>query len=489
MCEFVPDASLQLRGAHCRMCDMGEVFDEQILKGGRIMKDLGSKLAGAALSLNRRKVIAGVAAAVTVPFIPKVGHAADVDVVIIGAGAAGLGAARSVMARGRTFKLLEGGDRIGGRAYTDTTTFGVPFDQGCTFQHIAARNPWVQYARANGFEVGKMPGDDVSRVNVGRREARSGEYDAMSSRYDAAKAAISYAGRNGWDVSARRATQNVKKDKWTALAEFWLRVGMGREFEDLACKDWWSGADGENYYAPAGYGTMVAHYGKDVPVETGAVVTEIDWSGSGVKVSTADGRTISAKACIVTVSIGVLASGSISFKPQLPAAKRNALSRLTMGHYVTIGLKFKSKRILPVTNNAWFWVDSKSDEMFEFMSNMGDHGVSRANASGKLAVQLQEAGKDAAVDLALERLVDGLGPRVRDQFVEGSLHSWSKDPLVLGSWAGAVPGKTRPRPQIGRRVGRSVYFAGEAYHPDMWATCHGALISGQTVGKQVAARV
>ena len=453
------------------------------------MKDLESVRSDAASVLNRRTVIAGAAAAVATPFIPKAGYAADVDVVIIGAGAAGLGAARNLMRRGRTFKLLEGGDRIGGRAYTDITTFGVPFDQGCTFQHIAARNPWVQYARANGFDIGKMPRDDLSRVNVGDREARSGEYDAMSSRYDANKNAIGYAGRKGWDVSARKATRSVKKNEWTTIAEFWLRVSMGREFEDLACKDWWTGAEGENYYAPAGYGTLVAHYGKDVPVETGAVVTEVDWSGSGVKVSTADGRTISAKACIVTVSIGVLASGSITFKPQLPAAKRNALSRLTMGDYITIGLKFKSKRILPVTNNAWFWVDSKPEEMFEFMSNMGDHGVSRANASGKLAAQLQEAGKDAAVDLALERLVQGLGSRVRDQFVEGSLHSWSRNPLVLGSWAGAVPGKTRPRPQIGQRVGRSVYFAGEAYHPDMWATCHGALISGQTVGKQVAARV
>lgn len=134
------------------------------------------------LGQNRRDFLIGTGATLSLPFIPIVGYAADTDVVIIGAGAAGLGAARELINKGFRVKVLEAANRIGGRAYTEKETFGVPFDHGCTFQHIAHRNPFVIYAKKNGFKIAKLPSDELSKVYVGRREATGKEYRGMASR-------------------------------------------------------------------------------------------------------------------------------------------------------------------------------------------------------------------------------------------------------------------------------------------------------------------
>ena len=146
--------------------------------------------------IDRRNLLAGAGSVLALPFMPNTGFASDTDVVIVGAGAAGLGAANLLIEKGVKVRVLEADSRIGGRAYTENDTFGVPFDHGCTIQHIARRNPWLKYARDNGFKIGKLPSDEDSKVYVGRREASGKEYRAMGKRYDAIKAALKKAGQS-----------------------------------------------------------------------------------------------------------------------------------------------------------------------------------------------------------------------------------------------------------------------------------------------------
>ena len=99
----------------------------------------------------RRDFLIACGAVLAMPFFPRTSRAADVDVIIIGAGAAGLSAARTLYDAGISFKLIEARNRIGGRAYTETTTFGVPFDHGCWLQHRSNINPWIKFAKKHGL--------------------------------------------------------------------------------------------------------------------------------------------------------------------------------------------------------------------------------------------------------------------------------------------------------------------------------------------------
>src|ERR1700754_291696 len=101
---------------------------------------------------SRREIIAGLGATAFTPFASKFsfaqGFPTNPDVAIVGSGPAGLSAARTLAAAGKTFVILEADDRKGGRAHTDTTTFpGVPFDRGCAWIHSADRNPMLDAAK------------------------------------------------------------------------------------------------------------------------------------------------------------------------------------------------------------------------------------------------------------------------------------------------------------------------------------------------------
>jgi len=437
---------------------------------------------------NRRKFLLGAGSALSLPFFTRAGYAAEFDVVIIGAGAAGLAAARTLLDKGVKVTVLEANNRIGGRAYTENKTFGVPVDHGCTFQHIAHRNPFVRYAQDNGFKIGKMPSYDLLKIHVGRREAKTKEYQEMASREKAIKDAIAKAGRSGKDISMRQAIAGVRRNKWTPIAEFWNRAGSGQELEDISVKDWWAGADGDDFYCRAGYGTLVAHYGRNIPVELDTIVTQIDWSGQGAKITTNKG-VVNARFCIVTVSVGVLAADGIRFIPELPNWKREAIDGFGMGNFVNIALKFRKERIIPVPDLAYFWVTGAQDQMLSFISNLGGWGISRAVASGDLAKQLEDAGEKASINFAIKRLESALGSRVARSFQKGKVTRWTRDPLTRGTWAFAKPGKAHLRRKLRDPVGKQIFFAGEACHPDMFTTCHGALMSGQSTARVIASRL
>src|SRR5580700_10080778 len=103
--------------------------------------------------LSRRAVLGAVAASAL-----GVGRSwaqePEVDVVIVGAGAAGIGAALALQGQGLSYKLIEAEDRIGGRAFTDSKTFDIPFDIGCAWIHRALPdNPVLQWAQRLGFET------------------------------------------------------------------------------------------------------------------------------------------------------------------------------------------------------------------------------------------------------------------------------------------------------------------------------------------------
>ena len=150
--------------------------------------------------LNRRNFLNLAASFATASMFPRPARSAEPDVVVIGAGAAGMAAARQLMQAGLSVTVIEADKRIGGRVHTNTSIFGVPYDIGAHWLHIKHLNPFVAYGQQNGFDLYEAPADEM--LYVGQREATDQEYAAYDSAYDKAIQAISRAGRKGHDVSA-----------------------------------------------------------------------------------------------------------------------------------------------------------------------------------------------------------------------------------------------------------------------------------------------
>ena len=123
-------------------------------------------------NLTRRRFVAGGAALAALPLLSRTSAAAEVDVVVVGAGAAGLSATRELLRQGASVATLEASSRVGGRAWTNLSLFGVPYDVGAHWLHHSEKNPFVQYAKDTGFTV--YPAPDAQTLHVGGREGQRG---------------------------------------------------------------------------------------------------------------------------------------------------------------------------------------------------------------------------------------------------------------------------------------------------------------------------
>src|SRR5204863_77888 len=174
---------------------------------------------------SRRSFLAAGAAAAAAP-APKKGAPAPkqeppggIDAVIVGAGAAGIAAARRLAAAGRRYVLIEAAAQIGGRCITDTSTFGVPYDRGAHWIHMAELNPLAKLARGTGLEV--YPAPPGQRLRIGRRYARESEMEDYLAALVRANSAIFEAARGRVDVSCAQALPKDLGD-WRSTIEFFL---------------------------------------------------------------------------------------------------------------------------------------------------------------------------------------------------------------------------------------------------------------------------
>lgn len=433
--------------------------------------------------ISRRSFLAGLGATLVVLRLAHAQFPSNPDVVVIGAGAAGLAATRVLMEGGLEALLIEASDRIGGRAYTETTTFGVPYDHGGHWLHVAASNPFVAYGRKHGFDV--YPAPEVYRVFDGGRELDAEEQDMLWNAWGELYRAIGAQGERGNDISAAEAAAGIE-GPWSATAAFGIGPwSMGKDLEDFSVVDWWSGADGTDWFCREGFGALIAHWAGDIPVSLNTRATRIDWSTDGVIVET-DRGSIRARAVIVTVSTGVLASGAIVFSPVLSARKRESFERISMGLYNHITLQF-SEDVFGMGPDGYLVFRVNDDRKgFGVLTNAGGHGLAYCDVGGSWARDLEEESAEVRIDYAMGELRGMLGSSIDSYFMKGAVTSWGRNPLTLGSYASAEPGAHALRSVLRQPMGDRIFFAGEACHRSLWSTAAGARLSGEEVARDVA---
>jgi len=430
--------------------------------------------------LSRRRFLAGAAATASLPLFSRTALPTNPRVVVVGAGAAGLAATRRLLDAGLEVILIEARQRIGGRAHTETTTFGVPYDRGCHWLHVARLNPWVEYGLNNGFTL--YPASEDYSLRIGAQAATPADIGDFEETYEAIYHDIGSMGSRGADVSA--ASVANQKGPWAPLVAAMIGPwSMGKDLEDFSCLDWWSGEDGADYYCREGFGTMVTHYGRDLPVRLGTPATRIRWGGKGVTIETPDG-TLDADAAIITVSTGVLAAERIAFDPPLPLWKQEAFQRISMGHYNNVALQF-SEDVFGIEEDTYLFYRTDSQRALGVLAKIAGTNLNFGFVGGSFARELEREGEAAGIAFALEELRKLIGNRIDRAFVKGAMTRWGEDPWTLGAYASAEPGQAHRREDLRAPLGDRLFFAGEAYHESLWATCGGAYLSGQDTADQL----
>lgn len=238
------------------------------------------------------------------------------------------------------------------------------------------------------------------------------------------------------------------------------RMGLGEEAERVSALDYGRLWSGDDLILPDGYGTLVQRFGANIPVRLATPVRKIEWSGPGVRVVTGAGA-LTARAAIVTVSVGVLAAGAIRFEPPLPSATAAGLEGLSMGALTKAGLSFGTQRfgLLPNSN---LWDSLGPDAGFNFECFPFDQNIVIAYFGGDHAREVVKRGERDTLALLVERFANMVGPQARKAFAGGRLHDWSEDPYALGCYSHARPGRADARAALALPVAEKLYFAGEA---------------------------
>lgn len=417
------------------------------------------------------------------------------DTIVVGAGVAGLVAARLVARSGRRVVVLEARDRIGGRVHTDrrdglATDLGASWIHGITdsavFAATSAFGMRPMEFTVGGYQPDSRPiayyGPDGRRLS----DAAANAFAADIHRVDAALLGViaesapgaSYRdvteqalAAQGWDADrterVREYLQHRSEEQYGAAIDALAAHGLD---DDVV--------DGDEVVFPDGYDVLPARLAEGLDVRVGQVVSRVQWSSGGVTVTTNEGR-FAADAAIVTVPVGVLKFGDFIIEPALPEPAAGALSRLSMNAFEKIFLRFSTK----------FWDDDvyairQQGHEAEWWHSWYDltplHGTPTllTFAAGPAGTKTRGWTPDQVVESITPQLRRLYGDRVEAP-TQVDITAWQDDPFARGSYAYMMPGSTTSdHDDLATPIGGVLHLAGEATWTDDPATVTAALHSG-----------
>lgn len=408
------------------------------------------------------------------------------DAVIVGAGAAGLAAARRLQDHKASFRLLEAKGQVGGRAVTDTATLGVPVDLGCHWLHSPALNPLTPLADRYGFHVKQTT--EEFRVTQGGRLLAGAELAECLAYIEQCFAKFATLADGNHDCVA--ADLFPFQGKWHGLFEAAFTAKQGMSTAESSALDFASYVwEGEDLPVLDGLGALIARHAHGLPVELETPATRIDWSGeSGVTVETPRG-TLNARTVILTASTGVLASQAIRFAPDLPDWKRQAIADLPMGSCNKVILGFAANPFGDL-HDVMLMPDLGPGQSVELLIREGGRDIVTVMFNGPAAKQLAAEGEWANVDYALTVLADIFGGDVKRHMTGRHVFAdWDHDPWVRGCYSTARPGGAAARAALARPLEDRLFFAGEATHGRFIGDVHGAHLRGEAAAEAVLAAI
>jgi monoamine oxidase len=409
----------------------------------------------------------------------------EADIVVIGAGAAGIAAARRIQAANRKVIVVEAASQIGGRCITDTATFEVPFDRGARWMHNPDTNPMIRLARNSGLDVAAAPLGQ--KIRIGRRNARAGETEEFLAALVRANRAFDDASRGKADVSCASVLPKDLGD-WAGTAEFVFGANAtGKDLKDVSAID--KARAQERTAAIAcrqGLGTLIAKLGEQTPISLATPASHLTWSGRDVTVETPSGK-IAARAAIITVSSNVLTAGNIKFTPEFPKRQLDAAAKLSLGSYDHIALQLPGNP-LGLARDDVIIEQSNSTRTALLFANIGGSSLCSIDVAGSFGGDLSAQGEKAMAAFAVEWLTKLFGSEAAAAVKKSSATRWNAAPFALGAMSSAAPGAQPSRKILAEPIG-CMFLAGEATHETLWGTVDGAWESGERAAEAALRRI
>jgi polyamine oxidase len=396
-------------------------------------------------------------------------------VVVVGAGIAGLAAARHLADGGVRVTVLEARERIGGRIWTDTS-LGVPIDLGAAWLHGTDGNPIVYLVDAVGAETIETDFYDVvlfdrhGVVDRAKVQASLKSWDETITKIEA----LSADARDNASIADGLADVVDLDDPliaWHVRSYFVAEYAANPD--ELSLR--WFGAErelpGPNLILPGGYAELAQHLARGLTIRLGTAVTCIAHDASGVVLETSAGP-VAADRAIVTVPLGVLKAETIAFYPPLPQTKRQAIERLGFGLLDKVVLAFDRP----------FWPQS-SDMLGLIGANqpVGDliNGLSFTGIPLLVGIRGGDAARAREALSDHDAVREVLDPMGAPEPIGALVTRWAADPYARGSYSFLAVGSSPADLQaLAEPVSDRLLFAGEATHQDCFATVHGAYMTG-----------
>ena len=400
----------------------------------------------------------------------------DVDIVIVGAGAAGVAAGRRLRQARLSGLIVEARGRIGGRAWTMEQA-GLPVDLGCGWLHSADENEWTGVAGELGFAIDRTPppwSRNAHQLNFSAPDQR--DFHAAWDRFDARMAQAAK------EKADRPASECLEAGgRWNSLLDALSTYINGVELERLSVHDFSRYRNtGVNWRVVKGYGALIVAAAAGLEIATDCPALQIVHSGPRVRVVTPRG-TIAARAAIVTVPSTLIASGALAFDPPL-VDKVDAAAALPLGLADKVFLRVDEPEALPVQTRLFGAIDRTATGSYH-LRPFGSPLI-EGYFGGRLAHELEQEGEAGFARFAVDQLAALLGSDMRRRLHPIAASAWGRDPYARGSYSYAEVGSTELRSVLAAPVDDRLFFAGEACSINDYSTAHGAYRTGVAAAEQ-----
>ncbi|CAN5197676.1 NAD(P)/FAD-dependent oxidoreductase [soil metagenome] len=409
---------------------------------------------------------------------------ASLDIVVIGAGAAGIAAARRLAATGLSVGVLEARDRVGGRAHTldhrlvahRQGSVEVGLDMGCGWLHSADENVLEAIGRAAGFTIDETPPPwNQAAFGIGLSNDERADFRRAFDDFDDR---IAKAAARGDDHAAsdQFAPPDDPDSRWNARMDAISGALNGAKFAEVSTVDYDAYRDtGINHRVAEGYGRLIGSLAAGLPVILDCPVTRIDRSGPTLRVETPRGAVV-CRIVILTVPTSLIGRETIRIDPPVPSLIE-AAQGAPLGLASKVHMTVETPEDFPADSQLWGRTDTAQTGGYH-LRPLGRPMI-EGYFGGDLAWGLEAEGEAAFFDFAATELSSLLGSSFRKRLASVATSMWGAEAWSRGAYSHCLPGHGGARIVLKQPIENRIFVAGEATAHDFYGTAHGAWMEGE----------